>query len=427
VKEAAGIVTGPNPLCQASGYPTIAHITTTFKSKAGSARRTYTILRALKNNGYDVILIVGREFEPACEWDLNGIGIHQIDSLVKYLDPVNDLKAFLALKDLLRKLRPHAVHTHLAKAGMLGRWAARLNRTPITLHTVHGPTFPKTLPVMKRIPYRLLERATGRITDFFVFVGDELRREYIEGGVCCREDAVVIRTGRPDKEIDAMLRIKKEALQNLRGSLLPSGDDVLLVNVGRVVPSKQQDHAIRIVHEMRQKGVKAHLVIVGEAILEEEKEYGKALMEVARRLKMEEHVTFTGYRDDALEVMAASNVVLHTSLYEGLPNILVESALVGVPVVTYAVSGAAELVTNGVTGFIVAQGDMKEATDRLCFLVNHPLLSELMGKRARRRLSGEYRESAMIRSKLHFYRKVLSKVAAKGAERRLKIAAGAER
>jgi glycosyltransferase involved in cell wall biosynthesis len=409
------------------GLPVIAHIATTFKAKAGSARRLYRLLRALRDHGYGLILIVGRDFEPAAEWDLEGIHVHQIRSLVKYINPADDLKAFLSLRELLRRLRPHAVHTHLAKAGILGRWAAHLNHTPFILHTIHGPTFPRTLPLFKRLPYLLLERMTGRITDFFVFVGDELRDEYIRSGVCRRNNSVVIRTGRPDEEIDAVLKTRKEALLALRRSILRNGDDVLVVNVGRVVPSKQQDHAIKVVREMRQKGVMAHLALVGEALLDQEKSHMKSLTELACRLEMDNHVTFTGHREDALKIMAASDAVLHTSLYEGLPNILVECALTAKPVVTYAVSGAAEVVGNGATGFILDQGDIPAAADRLCFLAKHPSLSGLMGKRARRFLSEEYRESTMIQSKLQFYERIFFPMIGKKADMNPKAFANAER
>lgn len=387
-------------------HPTIAHICTTFNHRSGGINRLFMRLRAMADHGYRVVLIVGREYTPSPAWEMSGIEVHQVASMVKYINPVKELLAFKNLAGLIIRIRPHVVHTHLAKAGILGRWAAFLCRTPLILHTVHGPTFPSTLVFYRRLPYLWLEWITGRITDYFVFVGQEVRQEYIRKGICRSGNSVVVQTGRPDAQIEALLNQDERALAALRNSFLKNGDRFLVVNVGRMVPSKQQDHAIKVVHELRKAGVNVHLALVGEAFLKEEQGYLECLRELVSRLNLTQHVTLTGHREDALDIMGASDVVLHTSRYEGLPNVLVEGSLVGKPVVTYAVSGAREILTDGVTGFIVPQGDIKAAAEKLLYLAEHPAKSKRMGIRSQADASGEYRESAMIRKKLAFYEKI---------------------
>jgi len=385
----------------------IAHITTTFDHRAAGASRLFKRLRALADHGYRVLIVSGRDCDPHPDWNMEGIPIHRVESLVKYIHPLKDARALYDLWRTLRRLRPHTVHTHMAKAGILGRWAARLCKTPIIFHTVRGPTFSGTLPFHRRAIYRTLEWATGRITDHFVFVGENLRREYVQNRVCRYDNSVIVRTGRPDCEIEELFRIGEEDLSRLRDSFLRNGDEMLIVNVGRVVPSKRQEHAIRVVRELRERGVKAHLALVGEGLLKEEKGYLAYLKDLTDRLGMAPHVTFTGHRDDALRIMAASDAILHTSRYEGLPNILVEGALAGRPVVTYSVSGAREVIRDGKTGFIVEQGDIQGAVQRLLELARQPLKAREMGLRARLCVSDQYRESRMIRSKVEFYNRVL--------------------
>jgi glycosyltransferase involved in cell wall biosynthesis len=364
-------------------------------------------MRAIRDAGYGMALITGRDYSPGPEWDLKDIRVYRVRSLVKYLSPRRDLWSLVHLCRLIRHIRPDGVHTHLAKAGILGRWAAHLCGVPVIIHTVHGPTFPATLPILRRAIFRGLERATGRITDHFVFVGEDVRSEYVESGVCRMDNSSVVRTGRPDAEIDELQCMEEEERSGLRSAILQEGGDrVLIANVGRVVPSKQQDHAIRVLQELRHKGVKAHLVVIGEGFLKEEKGFLESLRALAEKVGVADHVTFTGHREDALRIMAASDAVLHTSRHEGLSNILVEAALAGTPVVTYAVSGAREVIRDGETGFIVSQGDIRTAADRLYYLATHGPEAREMGFRAREAISGEYRESRMIQRKLDFYERV---------------------
>jgi len=366
-------------------------------------------LRAMRDHGYRVSIITGRDCNPAPDWDLNGIEVLRVPCLVKYIDPARDLKALWTLIRLLRHIRPDAVHTHLAKAGILGRWAAWLSRTPFILHTVHGPTFPATLPAHKRMPYLWMERIAGRITDWFVFVGEEVRVEYTQAGVCGHMNSVIVRTGRPDAEIEAAARATEAERDDMRGSLLNGNHRFLIACVGRIVPSKQQDHALRVLHRLRQMGVDAGLVIVGEGYVREETGYLGRLERIAQDLGVIDHICFTGHRDDALKIMSASDAILHTSKYEGLPNIMVEAAIVSKPIVAYEVSGAREVVRDGRTGFILAQEDIDGAAEKLALLAADPERSKRMGALANATVSAEYRESTMIRNKLAFYDRIFER------------------
>lgn len=386
--------------------PLVAHVSTTFRQQWPGGDRVFHQLRALRDNGYRIALIVGRDFDPSPLWDFSGIDLYRIPSLVKHVDPVRDLWSIHSLLQIMRSIRPDAVHTHLAKGGILGRYAARLCRVPMILHTVHGPTFPPFLPVYKRMIYRALEQFAGRVTHRFVFVGEEIRDDYIRAGVCQRENSTVIRTGRPDAELEALNGISREKRNDLWTPCPGSRrEPFLIVNVGRIVPSKQQEHALVILDHLRRSGVNAALVVVGKALVREEKKYVHRLKKCVLELKLGKYVRFMGYRDDVLELMAASDAVLHTSKYEGLPNILVEAALAKRPVVTYKVSGAGEVVDEGITGFIVSQGDIEGAVERLRFLSESSERRRMMGEAAFKTISDEYCESAMIQNMLIFYDK----------------------
>jgi glycosyltransferase involved in cell wall biosynthesis len=395
----------------------VVHVSTTFNHRAGSVRRLYRKARALSVNGFKISLIVGQDFKPAPEWELNGLDLYRIPFLVKYLHPTLDAKAFFHLVGLLRRLKPQVVHTHLAKAGILGRWAAFFCKVPVILHTVHGPTFPENIRSLKRWFYRTAEQWTGRITDHFVFVGEELRQEYVRCAVCDEMNSSTIRTGRPDREIGRLALMTREEKRKIRESIVPDGTEFFIVTVGRIVPSKQQEHAVRILAELRKEKVKAGLVVVGEANLKEEMGYVEFLKSLSSDLKVSGYVRFLGHREDVLDIMASADALLHTSKYEGLPNVLVEAALCSRPVVSYLVSGAGEVVQDGVTGFIISQGDIAEATRKLLFLAQHPEVAHRMGHAANEALLDDYCESAMIKNTINFHEEVVVPLCSNSARR----------
>lgn len=387
--------------------PHIVHICTTFNGQSGGIDRLFRRLVAYRRAGYRISLVVGRDYSPLPDWDLSGIHIYQIGSLVKYIDVIKDLKALLGLIRIIHRTRPDMVHTHLAKAGTLGRWAAWICRTPVVVHTVHGPTFPETLSLLRRAGYRWIERITGEVTDYFVFVGSEVRQSYIRAGVCREANSFVVRTGRPDRELRSIQSADPSAFAELRSSFLNNGHRFLVTCVGRVVPSKQQDHAIRVLHALREQNIDAGLLIVGEGFLMEEKGYMDQLRSMVGTLGLESHIVFTGHREDVLQIMVATDAVLHTSKYEGLPNIPVEAALAAKPIVCYEVSGAREVIRDSETGFIVGQGNVRAAAERLQRLAESPELANSMGRRARRIVNDEYSESRMIENSLKLYRRIL--------------------
>ncbi len=381
----------------------ICHINTTFIYKAGSARRTYYILKELVAHNYRVSLVVGRKFEISEEWDLRGIEVHQVVQLVKYVNPINDIVALLKIVAILRKISPEAVHTHLAKAGIVGRFAAKIAKVPNIFHTVHGPTFHNSLNPLIRLIFRSLERLTGRFTDSFVFVGNGIQDQYIKNRISNRYNSSVIRTGRPDSEIDDTLELNDEDRRITRKLLNTSQEDFVLIFVGRIVKSKQVDHAIRCIRRLLNSGLEVILWVVGEALLPEEQEYESTIKSMVESLNLTNSVKFLGFRHDALLLIHAADVLVLPSKYEGLPNVLVEAGLAGRPAVAYDVSGANEVLIHERTGYIIAANDENRLFETIRKMVQKRIYISEMGATAREKVVSQYRLSKTLKEKLCFY------------------------
>jgi len=335
----------------------VCHLTTTFNSRSGSARRISRIVEALVDRGVRVTLIVGSANDLE-KFPLPGCEVVVVDSLVKPVSPLRDAVSLFAVWKVLRRLRPDVVHTHLAKGGVLGRLAAAFFQpsSPSIIHTVHGPTWvPGRGGIGNRI-YFFLERVTARLSQGLVFVGDDLRRAYVEAGIVDGDKACTIYTAKPRSFLDCSHRVTPFMVRRLRVSF-PPGKHVLAV-VARLVPSKRVDHAIRLLARLRNHGVDAALVVVGEALVQDEMKHEKSLRELVARLGLTENVAFLGFRRDVCELLSSVDCVVSTSGFEGLSNVLVESMLAGTPLVGYEVFGMREILGGSRLTFSVAQGDL---------------------------------------------------------------------
>lgn len=385
--------------------PHICHISTTFNLRSGSARRTSAIINGCLEQGMKTSLIIGRDHDVV-QADLPGVDIHIVPELVKYIAPRLDLVAPLKIAEVLRDIKPDLVHTHLAKAGIFGRLAARKEQVPCIMHTVHGPSFPRHFHLGKRTLFLMLEKLCGRFTDHLIFVGHDLQQEYIKAGVCTYESSVVIQTGQPEAVFDRprMINDRKNELRlELCDGIPPA---FCIVVVGRLVPSKQVEHAIQAVQILHHKKIVAHLAIVGKCLLPEEQQYEEKLDRLSQDIGVQPYVHFAGFRNDIIDVMEAADAVLLTSRYEGLPNVAVEAVIAGTPMVTYDVSGVQEIIETGVNGEIVPQGDVKSIAENLQQVARYVPFSKEKMCHHNKNLQF-FREGTMVEKKIHLYSQFL--------------------
>ena len=383
--------------------PHICHISTTFNLRSGSARRTSAILKGCLAQGYKVSLIIGRDFDVSQE-DLPGVDIFVVPGLVKHISPWRDAIVLWKVRSILKRIKPDLVHTHLAKAGIVGRLSALGARVPCIMHTVHGPTFPQHFHPIKRFLFCSLEKLCGRFTNRFVFVGHDLQNEYLQAGVCSQDIACVVQTGRPDTIFNRTL-MSETGIVQLRSELCGSRNpEMLIVTVGRLVPSKQLEHAIRITKALHRKNVLAHLCIVGKCLLEKERQYEEKLMQLVSDLEVHQFVHFTGFRNDNIDIMEVADAVLLTTCYEGLPNVAVEAVISGTPMITYNVSGVREIIKEDVSGWIIPLGDMDQAVNRLAQLTQKQSNIQDTHDNPDDNTLEDFRESVMVERKIQMYK-----------------------
>ncbi|MBD3307873.1 glycosyltransferase [candidate division KSB3 bacterium] len=369
----------------------------------GPAIHTILLTKSLSAHGFASTLVAGR-VSPS-EGDMHyfaeeqGVQPHLIPELGREIHWRNDLVAFWKLYRLMRALRPTIVHTHTAKAGMLGRLAAKLAGVPVIVHTFHGHVFHSYFSRRKTRIFLEIERFLARLTDAIITVSP-LQREEILG----------YRIGRPQQVHAIGLGLDLEQFVTcetcrgrLRTELALPADVPLIGIVARLVPVKGHTYFLEAARHVLNAHPEARFVIVGDG------ELRNALEQTAEESGIRSHVHFLGFRRDLPEMYADLDVVVLSSLNEGLPVTLIEALAAGKPVVAANVGGVADLVQHEQSGFLVPPKDSTALAQGICQLLALPEQQRIaMGQRGRSHVYPAYHVRTLVKNLDAVYRRMLS-------------------
>ncbi len=353
----------------------VAHIITRFHG-AGGAKNTLFTCAGLDKSRFEVDLVVG---ESADRWRADGAGVNwvQIPSLRRAVHPRADVNAAREFLRLFHERDYHIIHTHLAKAGILGRWAAHEAGTPVVIHSLHGATF-DAHPLRRSANdwlYYGLERRTAPWADRIVSVGDDLRQRYLQAGVGRPQQYVVIHSGMNLDAFRAAGKMMMAERQAKRAELGLSANDFVAGYVAALEWRKGHRYLVAVMRHLAGRFPHLRLLFVGEG-------YDRTRIEEAvTRSGLSDRILFTGYRTDVAEVMATFDVKLFASNREGLPQVLVQAAAVGLPVLAFEAEGVCELVQDGINGYIFSHGDVAGMTQALAGLIQEPERGPTLGSR----------------------------------------------
>jgi glycosyltransferase involved in cell wall biosynthesis len=318
-----------------------------------------------------------------------GTSLARVPGLRPEVRPHDDLRALASLVRAVRRLRPDIVHTHTAKAGLLGRLAAVLARgpRPVVVHTYHGHVLEGYFGPVSNAAYRGLERQLGRISDALIGVSTATVEDLVRLGVAPRSKFRVIPVG---LDLEPFLSAPPGAGTEFRREMGATADELLLTFVGRLVAIKRVDLLVRAVARARESGAPTRLAVVGDGALRPD------LERLAAELGVSDHVCFVGYRAEMVEVATAADIAVLSSDNEGTPVSLIEAAAAGKPAVATLVGGVRDVVTSE-TGLLVPAGDPERLAQSIVALADDPALRAAMGEQARRRVTQRFSAERLVR------------------------------
>lgn len=375
----------------------VAHIIT--KLELGGAQQVALFTVAQLNRArFAPILITG---EPGLLDEeagaIAGLELYRIPSLVRPIRPWSDLTALYRLTRLLSRLRPTIVQTHSSKAGLLGRWAARLAGVPIILHYVHGYGFTPAQQLWLRRLLIWAERRTGRITTKILTASSVNLRQGVELGLFTDDQAMWLP---PGVDLEAIRRRRVDVARKRQELGLESPCPL----VGMVAPFKPQKAPvdfIRMAAAIHQQRPDVRFLLVGDG------ELRRAVTDEIHRTGLTDRVLLTGWRRDVLDLLRCLDVFVLTSRWEGLPRVYLEALTSGVPVVGTKVDGAPDVIHDGVNGFLVEPGDVLRLAERVLWLLSHPVHAKQMGLRGTH-LSIQFDCHEMVRRQEQMYEQLLA-------------------
>jgi glycosyltransferase involved in cell wall biosynthesis len=370
----------------------------------GGPAHHVSLLSGRLGDEYETLLVAGRvpPSEASAEYlaARNGARLKTLSALRPEIRPWSDARAFAQLTRTVRQFRPDIVHTHTAKAGFLGRFAARSagSPRPVIVHTYHGHVLERYFGRVQNHTYCRLERLAGRRSDVLIGVSQATVDDLVRLGVAPRSKFRVVPIG---LDLARFASVDNEARSAFRAEAGVQRGDVLVTFVGRLASVKRPELAVEAIARARQRGAPVRLAIVGHGNLR------PSLELLADELGVREMVRFLGSRSDTTAIAAATDVAILTSANEGTPVWLIEAAAAGTPSVATNVGGVADVVIDG-AGFSVAPHDEEGLADRLCRLAADAELRRALGARAQAHVLDTFSIERLLSDVRSLYRELLA-------------------
>ncbi len=380
----------------------VLHIITRL-IRGGADENTVFSAEGLPPEAYDVALASGPDSEKEMRQRLRNSKFVVVPSLQREINPIKDLKALLQLVRIMKQGRYQVVHTHVAKAGILGRFAAKLAGVPVVIHTLHGITFHPHLPTPVRLLYLFLERLADHCTDLFIDVGEDLKQTYVSHGIGRADKHVVVRSGFDvHRFLKAGQHRAAQKAKLLRRLGLPEGS-LLVGTAARLERRKGIKYFIDAAKQITERIPNVYFLVAGQG------RDGLQLQTYGDSVGLNGRLRFTGFETEIAEYLAGLDLFVLSSLWEGLPRILVQAGAVGIPVVSFRVEGVHEVVTHGGNGFVVPSRDVEALLGRVTELLQNPARAQQMGQYARKNLLADWDYKNMIQQIEAIYQRLLTK------------------
>ncbi len=365
----------------------------------GAQENTLISCRLLAERGHHVTLITGPAIGP--EGELFEQTRNQkfetlvVDELRREIEPVKDFISYRKIKQHLRNLKPDIVHTHSAKAGVLGRFAGWSMKgkwgesIPGVIHTIHGLAFHPYQSCWVNRFYISIEQAAGKRTDCFISVADAMTEQAKQAGIGTKAKYTTAYSAIEEEDfIQQLPPVKKQVFRARYGI---ADDAVVLVTIARLFELKGHEYIIESARMLSQRYDKCVWLFVGDGNL------ATYFKKKVHSLALEDKVKFTGLLrpSEIPTAIKASDILVHCSLREGLARALPQAMLCGRPAVSFDVDGAREVV-NEKTGRLIEPESVQQLINACAELIEDEQLRHHLGKQAREYVKEKFSPEKMI-------------------------------
>lgn len=348
------------------------------------------VVRHLQSVGYEVAVACSSEQaadgpELPTDTGVAGCPLFPVQ-IPRQIRPIGDLIAVYELYKVIARFKPQIVHTQTSKAGIVGRLAAWLAGVPIIVHTAHAFSFHPYLPPMIHWLYVLIEKWAGRFADVVLVDTDSVRAEGLRYGVVTDPKKLVTIPMGIDLKKFSPFPIQNNNIFQVFG-IMPQS--LVVGTIARLVPDKGLDCFIKMASLVLTQCQGVHFLIVGDGPLR------RTLERQAGDLGIRSSVIFAGHRSDVPELLNAMDVFVLPTRREGFGVVFAEAMAMKKPVVGSMIGPVAEVVEDGVTGFLVPPQSAEQFAERVVQLLCDEEKRKTFGEAGRRRVEARFSEAHM--------------------------------
>jgi glycosyltransferase involved in cell wall biosynthesis len=361
----------------------ICHVTKAT-GVAGSEKHLLILLTGLDKAKYQVTLVLLVERDKplddyALQLEEGGVQVRRV--LIR--GDINPLLVW-RLYQLLREGNYDLIHTHLIHADLYGTLAAKLAGVPIIISTKHNDN------AFRRHPfYALLDRLASKFADKIIVISDHLKRFFVEIERLDPRKMTRIYYGLDTGWVEGGGSHTARPISVQEELGIPP-DTPLAGIIARLNPQKGHTYLVTAFAKVVGSLPEARLLIVGDGNLRGD------LERQTRELRITRQVTFTGWRDDIPRIMAALNLLILPSLWEGFGLVLLEAMMIGKPIVASRVSAIPEIVVDGVTGLLVPPRDPEALAKAIIALLQDKERADVMGRAGQERVKRYFSVDRMV-------------------------------
>jgi glycosyltransferase involved in cell wall biosynthesis len=368
----------------------------------GAQENTLITCKLLAQRGHDVTLITGPAIGPEGELfeqtKNQKYKVIVINKMIRAICPLYDFISYQQIKKILRQLQPDIVHTHSAKAGILGRFAADSLRgtrdegretKPKIVHTIHGLAFHPYQRSWLNKFYIAVEKYAAKRTDFFISVADAMTAQSLAAGIGKPGQFATIYSAIEEEEF--LEPISQEHKNDFRQKYGIPEDAIVVITIARLFMLKGHKYIIESARQLSKRFGNAVWLFVGDGNLADD--FKRQVCE----LGLAEKIKFTGLLPPSRIPLAiqSSDILVHCSLREGLARALPQAMLCGVPVVSFDVDGAREAVNEN-TGRLIEPKNVEQLTKACAELIENKNLRERLGKAGREFVKEKFAPEIMV-------------------------------
>jgi glycosyltransferase involved in cell wall biosynthesis len=382
---------------QRNGCMNIAFVITRGDAVGGATVHVRDMARYLLDRGHRATVLVGGSAadgqpgdrgEAIAEFHRHEIPCIPIAGLRRAIHPVHDVTAVRQLTKALQQIQPDLVSTHTAKAGILGRVAARAAGIP-AIFTPHGWAITDRISATSGRIFRIAERCAAPLAHTIVNVCDAERELARRHRIADEGKLAVIHNG--VRDIPSSLRAN------------PAIDPPRLVMVARFEAPKDHELVLHALAPLR--AFTWRMDFIGGGPRKE------AMQALAQQLGLSEQVHFTGHTTNTAEELSRAQVFVLASKSEGFPRSILEAMRAGLPVIASDVGGVAEAIADRKTGFVVRRNDAASMTQALATLITRPEVRQELGRAGRLRYELNFTFDRMAENTTALYERVLNRSA----------------